>query len=192
MSSNNYHRIGVAVSRMMRENGGREGEQHERHSVSAPLVGHSEQDMTDQRHRDQWAQIPPQHDGGDEESMPSIGNMNNIEARSSCDFLPSGIDRMFTTYSHYLFLDAGSLQDLTLEDACFLEQVECLLVPVPSSLDELVKEYFLHVHPILPIINEGDFWEMYSGTTTSLPAEERKRMSLFVFQAMLFTSCSVS
>lgn len=74
-------------------------------------------------------------------------------------------------------------------DVDLLEQEGCFHVPNRSILDELIREYFLHVNPILPILNEGDFWEAYAHQG-SLPSQW-PHLSLFVFQAMLFVSCSV-
>lgn len=55
-------------------------------------------------------------------------------------------------------------------------------------MDQIVRQYFLHVHPLLPILNEGDFWEMYYNKRSG----ESMSMSLLVFQAMMFVSCNVS
>lgn len=55
-------------------------------------------------------------------------------------------------------------------------------------MDQILRQYFLHVHPLLPLLNEGDFWEMYynngSGNTP--------KMSLLVLQSIMFVSCNVS
>lgn len=75
------------------------------------------------------------------------------------------------------------------EDARTLEVNGCLHIPIRSTLDIIVREYFLHVHPTLPILDEGKFWNVYRNK------DRRKnypRISLFLFQAMLFVSCSVS
>ncbi|KAL2678472.1 hypothetical protein Neosp_009218 [[Neocosmospora] mangrovei] len=54
-------------------------------------------------------------------------------------------------------------------------------------MDEFVQQYFLHVHPTLPLINEQDFWAMYNAQ----PAEAMStgRLSLVVVQAMMFLAC---
>lgn len=94
------------------------------------------------------------------------------------------------TYSYYAFLGVNNLWKLPPHDASYLELQGCLRVPKKTILDEYVKQYFLHVHPIMPLINEGSFWELYGST----PAEESRleKMSLLVFQAMLFAACAVS
>ena len=67
-------------------------------------------------------------------------------------------------------------------DVYFLDTQGCFKVPNRQALDEFVREYFLHVHPSLPLIDESAFWKMYSGNGS---------FSLFLFQAMLFGSSSV-
>ncbi|KAL4860443.1 fungal-specific transcription factor domain-containing protein [Aspergillus spectabilis] len=59
----------------------------------------------------------------------------------------------------------------------------CLSIPVRSLLNEFVREYFFHVHPNLPIVNEADFWDAYTNARRDL-------IELMLFQAMLFASCS--
>ena len=75
-------------------------------------------------------------------------------------------------------------------DVNFLETQGCFRVPTRPILDEFIREYFLHIHPILPIINEKTFWKIYENYDSTLPGVSR--ISLFVFHAMLFASSSVS
>lgn len=93
------------------------------------------------------------------------------------------------TYSYYPFIEIAQLSKVLPQDVSYLEMQGCLRVPKKTILDEFVKQYFLHVHPIMPIVNEGNFWETYGAS----PAEssETERMSLLVFQAMLFAACAV-
>lgn len=93
------------------------------------------------------------------------------------------------SYSHYSFLTAGRLHAIPAEDVNYLESQGCLHIPTQPSLDELVQHYFLQVHVVLPILNEGDFWEMYF--ESNKPGGSREKMSLLVFQAMLYASCNV-
>lgn len=88
-------------------------------------------------------------------------------------------------YSYYSFLDLD-ISGLLPDDINYLEGQGCFRVPTPEALDEFVQEYFLHVHPALPLLDEAWFWTIYSR-----PARGRSNLSLFVFQAMLFTACSV-
>lgn len=84
----------------------------------------------------------------------------------------------------------ANVSKVSAQDVNFLEQAGCFRVPTRPALDEFVREYFLHVHPTLPMLDEGEFWESYMHRG-NFP-HDRSQVSLFVFQAMLFSSCSVS
>lgn len=94
------------------------------------------------------------------------------------------------TYTFYPFLEINNLTNILPQDVSYLEMQGCFRIPTKPVLDELVKQYFLHVHPIMPLYNEGDFWEMYGAPSGS--ASEHGRVSLLIFQAMLFSACRVS
>lgn len=90
-------------------------------------------------------------------------------------------------FSYYPFVDFACLGALPSTDVAFLESEGSLHLPARILLDEFMQHYFLHVHPVLPLIDEGDFWAAYqhriggfSKTTLSLP----------VLHAMLFASCT--
>ncbi|KAI1077410.1 fungal-specific transcription factor domain-containing protein [Whalleya microplaca] len=91
------------------------------------------------------------------------------------------------TYSYYPFIGMSNLHNIIPQDVNYLESQGCLRVPTRSILDEFVQQYFLHVHPMMPLINEGNFWRMYCHQGPSEPAE---KISLVVFQAILFSSCN--
>ncbi|KAH6879525.1 fungal-specific transcription factor domain-containing protein [Thelonectria olida] len=78
------------------------------------------------------------------------------------------------------------LSQLPLEDIAYLRGCGCTqLLPKPV-LDELVRAFFLHVHPIVPLLDEAAFWDLYSGRC----GIDAKKISLLVFQAILFASCN--
>ncbi|KAI8649275.1 Cutinase transcription factor 1 beta-like protein [Fusarium keratoplasticum] len=90
-------------------------------------------------------------------------------------------------FSYYPFVDFACLGALPSTDVAFLESQGSLHLPARILLDEFMQHYFLHIHPVLPLIDEGDFWAAYqqrlggfSTTTLSLP----------VLHAMLFASCT--
>ncbi|KAF5681399.1 cutinase transcription factor 1 beta [Fusarium denticulatum] len=94
--------------------------------------------------------------------------------------------RSHITYSYYPFLTVD-MSGLEPDDVYYLESRNCLSVPTPDALDDFIREYFLHVHPGLPLLDEAQFWAVYSGDKE--PRGE-PTISLFLFQAMLFVSCS--
>lgn len=80
------------------------------------------------------------------------------------------------------------MPNLPPQDVNFLEQQGCLRVPTRAILDEFLQQYFLHVHPLLPLVNEGDIWDLYClNPNGSSPTE---RISLLLFQSILFASCN--
>lgn len=93
------------------------------------------------------------------------------------------------TYSYYPFINIGNIHNIMPQDVNYLESQGCLRVPTRAILDEFVQQYFLHIHPIMPILNEGDFWDMYCNQTSS---ESGDKITLVFFQALLFASCNVS
>ncbi|KAM5347621.1 hypothetical protein ACJ41O_007445 [Fusarium nematophilum] len=93
-------------------------------------------------------------------------------------------------YCRYPFLAISEIRNIPQQDVSFLELQGCLKVPTRPYLDEFVQHYFLHVHPLLPLLNEADFWEVYEHDSTRPP---KNPIPLLLFQAMLFaTSTHVS
>ncbi|KAH7012833.1 fungal-specific transcription factor [Ilyonectria destructans] len=94
---------------------------------------------------------------------------------------------MMVLYTSYPFLTINNSASLSPEDLAFLEIKGALHVPVKSMLDEFVRQYFLHVHPFLPLVDEGEFWSSYRQDER---ANSARRIPLMLFQAMIFASCS--
>ncbi|KAL5359061.1 hypothetical protein BJX96DRAFT_174018 [Aspergillus floccosus] len=92
-------------------------------------------------------------------------------------------------YSAYSYLELRNLQVLDKEDISYLTSKGCLMLPAQPALDDFVKQYFLHVHPGTPVLDEASFWHMYLECDSGHIARGQK-MSVFVLQAMLFTSCT--
>lgn len=92
-------------------------------------------------------------------------------------------------YTYYPFLTLDHLPSCLPHDVDFLEAEGCFHLPTRKIMDQIVRQYFLHVHPLLPILNEGDFWEMYYNRRGT---KEPMSMSLLVIQAMMFVACNVS
>lgn len=63
---------------------------------------------------------------------------------------------------------------------------DCYTIPTKPILERFMEHYFLCVHPMLPVLNEGDFWDTF--TTT----DETKSPDILLLQAMLFAACPVS
>lgn len=91
-------------------------------------------------------------------------------------------------YSYYPFISASNIANIPPQDVNFLELQGCLRVPIRPLLDEFLQQYFLHVHPMLPLVNEGDFWDLYSQNPRSTSPDDR--LSLLLLQTILFASCN--
>ncbi|KAI5459342.1 fungal-specific transcription factor domain-containing protein [Mariannaea sp. PMI_226] len=92
------------------------------------------------------------------------------------------------TNPDYSILEAPKIQSLSAEDLDYLCRQGCFVVPHRSILDEFVQQYFLHIHPMLPMLNEADFWALYlPHQSEDTPSE---KISLIVLQGMLFAACS--
>ncbi|KAH6715892.1 hypothetical protein BKA61DRAFT_733726 [Leptodontidium sp. MPI-SDFR-AT-0119] len=92
-------------------------------------------------------------------------------------------------YSYFDFIEAETFSHIAPEDFKFLEFKGCFHLPARPVLDDLVREYFLHVHPVLPVIDERSFWEMYFPRENNRRRSGGQKIPLFVFRAMLFVSC---
>ncbi|KAK7421685.1 hypothetical protein QQZ08_009859 [Neonectria magnoliae] len=126
-------------------------------------------------------------------------NTNQTSHPTSLSWYPNNTNNLWSTepqirltsdvvYFYYPFLTMGNLPNIPPQDVNFLELQGCLRVPTRTMLDEFLQQYFLHVHPLLPLINEGDFWDLYcNSANTHMPTE---RMPLLLFQAILFASCN--
>ncbi|WAO94458.1 Leucine--tRNA ligase [Fusarium falciforme] len=97
----------------------------------------------------------------------------------------TGVISPEVVYCHYPTLTITNIHRIPQEDFSFLELQGCLKVPIRPLLDEFVQQYFLHVHPILPVVHEGDFWDLYDNKSSHSPKEP---IALLLFQAMLFAA----
>lgn len=114
-------------------------------------------------------------------SPPTVG-IDNDRVNTGNPNSPSDV-----LYCHYPFLVVDNIHNIQPNDLNFLELQGCLRVPTRDLLNEFLQQYFLHVHPILPLVDERDFWNFYSDDAENLPM---KQIPLLVFQAILFASCT--
>lgn len=84
------------------------------------------------------------------------------------------------------FIDSQFLSSLPPEDVEYLTAKGSRTLPAESAIDEFFRQYFKHIHPIVPVVDEANFWRIYQGGSGGA------KLSLFVFQAILFASCTVS
>lgn len=93
-------------------------------------------------------------------------------------------------YSQYHFIKPDDLSHVEAEDIDFLKARGAFQLPGMPALEEFMQEYFKHVHPHLPMIDEGLFWDGFYRNDTE--SSQKYQISLFTFQAMLFACSNVS
>ncbi|KAF6802737.1 fungal specific transcription factor domain-containing protein [Colletotrichum musicola] len=108
--------------------------------------------------------------------------------RTHCEEVFASLEEDTSTveYSFPLLLTTKNLRKLSTRSVQALVSEQCFVVPPRPLLDHFMVHYFLHVHPLLPMLDESAFWDGYFGVC---PVEEMK-FSLLLFQAMLFASCN--
>ncbi|KAL3485065.1 fungal-specific transcription factor domain-containing protein [Aspergillus germanicus] len=99
----------------------------------------------------------------------------------SQEFPPANINRL--PFSYYVLLNGAPLGRLDENEIAILESRGCLHLPSRPVTESLIVHYFLYIHPSLPILDEPEFWRMYSR-----PEEYSGQFSLTLFQAMLFAA----
>jgi hypothetical protein len=91
-------------------------------------------------------------------------------------------------FSYYEFLELKDLSKLSSTDVRYLDSMGCFRVPTRPYLDEFLHGYFLHVHPCMPVVDEAGFWTLYNQEGMW---NGRSKISLMLFQAMLFAASAV-
>jgi hypothetical protein len=94
------------------------------------------------------------------------------------------------SYTYYGFLCLGGSHKLDCDQLDFLEKKGCLQVPAPVILDMILPQYFTHVQPYLPLIDESSFWEACSSKDGQ--GNISGAICLFVFNAMMAACSPVS
>lgn len=147
----------------------------------------------DQAQRERTHEIPrpEQLAGSPPKSAPGV-----VDANTPSPLYPgtkgsdlSLLDETMVAYTTYPFLIVSNLAGLCPQDVAFLEAKGAFHVPIKPILDEFIRQYFLHVHPLCPLLHEGEFWSVYRQDERAGPA---KTISLLLFQAVIFASSSVS
>lgn len=95
-------------------------------------------------------------------------------------------------FKEYPFLDWAALDRLEPVDLAYLRESGALYLPSRDVVNVFVKEYFLHVHPMLPLIEERSFWKALNCISDDGGRSNFKGISLFLFQAVLAASSIVS
>ncbi|KAL2828848.1 fungal-specific transcription factor domain-containing protein [Aspergillus pseudoustus] len=120
--------------------------------------------------------FPTRVEGGLSSIAPTLG-----ENSSSSDV--STLDKS-VIFPYYEFLELKQLSELSPADVRYLDSKGCFRVPATPYLEDYLHEYFLHVHPCMPVVDEAEFWSSYEKEGRS----DDTKVSLLLFQAMLFAA----
>lgn len=90
----------------------------------------------------------------------------------------------------YPYLDIGCMLSVPLQEFRYLDHCGCFHLPSRDHLEELVQAYFIYVHPHLPLIDEAEFWDIYSKRRPG--GRSATRIPLIVLEAILLVASSVS
>ncbi|KAH8703056.1 hypothetical protein BGW36DRAFT_82243 [Talaromyces proteolyticus] len=96
----------------------------------------------------------------------------------------------FRLYSKYPFAKLDGLEHLSMKDRALLELQGCFYLPAQPQFDDFLVHYFRHIHPYLPMLDETNFWQIYSDVGSGTQ-RENSTISLFVLQAMLFAAAGI-
>ncbi|KAL2848978.1 hypothetical protein BJX68DRAFT_267326 [Aspergillus pseudodeflectus] len=122
--------------------------------------------------------------------MPeALSKANSLTSTSTKERARDATPPGTVDFSCYAFLELENLQALGKEDINYLRSKGCFSLPRQPALNEFVTEFFLHTHPATPVLDESKFWHLYLQLDGGIQNANQK-LSLFVFQAMLFMACS--
>ncbi|KAJ5688517.1 hypothetical protein N7462_002909 [Penicillium macrosclerotiorum] len=80
------------------------------------------------------------------------------------------------------FISLDGLASLAPEDITFIGSKGSLTVPEPGLARIFVNQFFKHIHPTIPVLDEAEFWKAFEGNGSDT-------LSPFIFQTVLFASC---
>ncbi|KAI3573507.1 fungal-specific transcription factor domain-containing protein [Fusarium oxysporum f. sp. albedinis] len=125
-------------------------------------------------------QFPSPHstlEGGLQKQPAHIDQCHNLPAVSS----PNSCWAQRSSATQLAPIGICNVAHLSAKDLDYLTSRGVFNLPPKQLQDELVKKYFLHVHPFLPLLNEYDFWSEYDHGLQST--------SFLVYRAILFAAC---
>ncbi|RFN47011.1 cutinase transcription factor 1 beta [Fusarium flagelliforme] len=127
--------------------------------------------------------IEPLPSPKEDQELPIFLTVNTSETLNPVQVSPRHDHQPEITFAYYPFLCITNLSSLPAEDVKYLESQGCFKVPESTLLDDLVRAYFRYAHPILPVVNEAEFWSIYDY------GGKPGRISIILLSAMLFVAC---
>jgi len=130
--------------------------------------------------------IEPLPSPKEDEDLPTFLTEETSETSKLAQSSPRHDHQPEITFAYYPFLCISNLSLLHTDDVNYLESQGCFKVPESTFLDDLVRAYFRYAHPILPVINEAEFWSTYDS------AGKTSRIPVILLSVMMFVACKVS
>ncbi|UPL02917.1 hypothetical protein LCI18_013851 [Fusarium solani-melongenae] len=103
-------------------------------------------------------------------------------AMGESPFIDPTFTQEFTPLAQSDGPDMYKLSHLAEDDVAYLKSKNVFNLPPKEVQDELVNNYFLYIHPLLPIIREKDFRHDYDNNLSGT--------SLLLYRAMVFVATS--
>ena len=116
-------------------------------------------------------------------SMPSVSVGETIQSPTN-----TNLDFLDLTRSPEVKRRFGGSETIN-PDREYLRSQGCFQLPSVPAFYGLMRAYFSLIHPNLPIINEADFWSLWSPDGDTFHVGQ---FSILVLQAMSFAATSVS
>lgn len=95
---------------------------------------------------------------------------------------------MAVPFGCHPFLEMCAPKRVAVEDLAFLEAQGCFHLPPTPVLAVWLNQYFLHVHPFIPLLNDTPFQSLWR---TDMEGATSNRVSLFLFHSLLATTSPV-
>lgn len=120
---------------------------------------------------------------GPEREREGSDTITEALAMGESPFIDPTFTQEFTPLAQSDGPDLYKLSHLAEDDVAYLKSKNVFSLPPKEVQDELVNNYFLYVHPLLPIMREKDFRDDYETNLTGT--------SLLLYRAMVFVATSV-
>ncbi|KAH7199011.1 uncharacterized protein B0J16DRAFT_392959 [Fusarium flagelliforme] len=127
--------------------------------------------------------IEPLPSPKEDEDLPTFLADDTLETPKLAQSSPMHDHSPEITFAYYPFLCITNLSSLHTDDVNYLESQGCFKIPESTFLDNLVRAYFRYAHPILPVVNEAEFWSIYDS------GGKAGRIPFILLSAMLFVAC---
>ncbi|KAF4455188.1 hypothetical protein F53441_2426 [Fusarium austroafricanum] len=112
----------------------------------------------------------------------------------NADFkIPRPIPESYASYQEfqsYSFVEFSNVGSLSQSDLDYLYNQHCFHLPGKDLMDKLIKLYILHVHSMLPLLDDRSFWSTYLQASKK-QYSSGNRIPLLLLWSVLFAASGV-